>query len=119
MRKLVTHNLQNVVHGSFPIVHLVNTCTICQQQIHYVWICVLTGHVQRSVFVLVHSVDISPCLQQHLAHFEVLLEVLHLLGMSARGVQGCETLIVLFVHCSSIAQVELCVVWEAVPGGHM
>lgn len=79
---LVAHLLQNVVHGSFTtVVHVVNAGTVSQQQVHYVWICILTGHVQRTVFVLVQGVDVGPCPQQNLAHLEVTLKVLHLLGL--------------------------------------
>lgn len=87
MGDLVAHHLQNVVHGSFTaIVHVVNAGAVGQQQIHYVWICVLAGHVQRAAFVLVHHVDISPRPQQSLAHLEVPLEVPHLLVLGARGI---------------------------------
>lgn len=120
MGDLVAHHLQDVVHGSFTaVVHVVNTSAISQQQINYVWIYVLTGHVQRSAFVLVHGADVGPSAHQHLAHLEVTLQVPCLLWLRAGGVQGCEALVVLFVHGRSIAQVELDVVWETVPGRHV
>lgn len=74
MGNLVAHHLQNVVHGSLTaVVHVVNTGAIIQQQVHNVWVCILTGHVQRTVLVLVHGVDVGPCPEQGLADLEVTL----------------------------------------------
>ena len=120
MGNLEAHHLQDVVHGSFAaVVHVVHAGAFSQQQIHYVWICVLTGHVQGSVPVLVHRVDVGPRPQQGLAHLEVTLKFLQLLALGTSSIQGRETLIVLFVHSSSVAQVEFGVVWEAVLGCHV
>lgn len=46
MGDLVANHLQDVMHGSFSsIVHIVNRAPLSKQQIHYVWIGILTGHV--------------------------------------------------------------------------
>lgn len=114
---LVAHHLQDLVHGSLTVVvHVVDTGAVSQQQVHHVWISVLTGHVQRRVSVLVHSPDVGTCQQQDLAHAEVAREFLHRLRLRARRVQGSEALVVLFVHVGAVAQVELDVVQEPVPG---
>lgn len=98
MGSFVTHHFQDVVHGSLsPVVHVVHTGTLSEQQIHYIWIHILAGHVQRSVFVLVLDVEACSRLQQPLAHLIATLQVLQLLRLRAGGVKGSEALIVLFV----------------------
>lgn len=117
MCSLVAHHLQDLVHGCFTIiVHVVNAGAVGQQQVRHVWVYVLTGHVQRRVSVLVHSLDISPRQQQRPAHSEVPLKLLRLLRLRTRRVQGREALVVAFVHVGSVAQVELDVAREPVPG---
>lgn len=117
MCSLVAHHLQDLVHGSLTVVvHVVDTSAVGQQQIHHVGIRVLTGHVQRRVSVPVHRPDVGACQQQSLAHTEVACEFLHFLRLRTRRVQGGEALVVLFVHVGAIAQVELDMVQEPVPG---
>ena len=117
---LVAHHLEDVVHGSLPsVVHFVDAGAAGQQQVHHLWVDVLTGHVEWRLLVLVQGVDVGPGLQQQAAHLEVALQVLQLLGVRAGRVQRRLALVVVLLQRRAVAQVQLRVSQQAVPGRHV